>query len=115
MNQKGRVIHLSGIQSGVTAGGKEWTKQEFTIQFGSTEHPESMTITAFPADKAAMLFVGAEVEAWVNFRSKEYNGRWFNGIDLWKVEVKTNSATPMQEFRPEPAQYPQPEGDGLPF
>lgn len=113
MNQKGRVIHLGGIQSGVTASGKEWTKQEFTILWGSTEHPESMTITAFPADKAAGLFVGAEVEAWVNFRSKEYNGKWYNGIDLWKVEVK--SAAPMQEFRPEPASYPPPEGDDLPF
>lgn len=112
---KGRVIHIGALQSGTSQAGKDWTKQDFTIEFGREQHPESMTITAFPAEKIKDLTIGTEAECFVNFRAKEHNGKWYNGIDLWKVV--TNAPAQPKPAQPEEPQEIRKDGDdgNLPF
>ena len=114
---KGRVIHIGTLQSGTSQAGKEWTKQDFTLEFGSTEHPESMTITAFPADKIKDLTIGTESECFVNFRAKEYNGKYYNGIDLWKVVISDQEKQRTQLAQQEEPKEIRKDGDDsdLPF
>lgn len=30
--------------------------------------------------------VGATIKVFLNFRAREYNGKWFNSIGAWKIE-----------------------------
>ena len=48
---------------------------------------------------------GQEVSIGVNISSKEFNGKWYNQIDGWKIDAATGEAkTAIEE-----------EGDDLPF
>jgi len=87
MEIKGEVINVSEIQSGVSANGKEWSKQDFTIKFGSDRYPEHLTVTAFPADKAKGVTIGCLVTCGVAFESKEYKGKWYNSVSAYKIEI----------------------------
>jgi len=37
---------------------------------------------------------GDKVKAWLNFRAREYNGRWFNGVSAWRLDKADGSTTP---------------------
>jgi hypothetical protein len=48
---------------------------------------------------------GQEVEVYFNVRGREYNGRYFNTLDAWKVQGEAAA----------PSQQPIEETDDLPF
>lgn len=35
----------------------------------------------------AGLKVGDTIKAYLNPRAKEYNGRWYNSVSCWKVDI----------------------------
>lgn len=52
------------------------------------EYKGSMAVEFF-RDKAELLSdinVGDKVKVWLNFRSREYNWRYFNTISGWRIE-----------------------------
>jgi len=49
---------------------------------------------------------GDRVKAWLNFRAREYNGRWFNGVSAWRLDKLDWSA---------PVAKAAPADDDLPF
>lgn len=74
------------------------------------------------------LVKGRKVTAYLGFRANEYNRRWFNSINCWKVEnldaqlsPETNSEEQQQQAVPacQPQQqlFPEKSGiaDDLPF
>ncbi len=87
---RGRVIFIGQIQTGTTAKG-DWSKQEFTVEFGDEQYPQRISCTAFPADKAKNIAVGSQVEVSVNFKAKEWEDKWYNSVDAWKIEILTST------------------------
>ena len=74
-------------QRGTSARG-EWTKQEFVLEFPDGNYTSQACFTAFGQDKVAELDkyqVGDKVKVSFNLRSREFNGRWYNDLQIWKV------------------------------
>ena len=74
-------------QRGTSARG-EWTKQEFILEFPDGNYTSQACFTAFGQDKVAELDkyqVGDKVKVSFNLRSREFNGRWYNDLQIWKV------------------------------
>ena len=86
MQFKGAIKQITDIQSGTSKQGKDWTKQNVLVEEINTEHPNSLVFEAFnkPLDGLA---VGMVVNVEYNGKANEYNGKLYNSLLIWKIEV----------------------------
>ena len=111
MELKGKVEFKLEVESGESKAGKAWQKQTLVINNGDQYSP-NQAISFFGDTKVELLQsvnIGDEVTVAVNLSSKEYNGKWYNQIDGWKVSV-VGSTAPTPTASTESA-----EEDDLPF
>ena len=116
-------------QRGTSARG-EWTKQEFVLEFPDGNYTSQACFTAFGQDKVAELDkyqIGDKVKVSFNLRSREFNGRWYNDLQIWKVAPAAAAqgapvqSTPVQSApaggyapAPQAASVPAPTIDDMP-
>ena len=116
-------------QRGTSARG-EWTKQEFVLEFPDGNYTSQACFTAFGQDKVSELDkyqVGDKVKVSFNLRSREFNGRWYNDLQIWKVAPAAAAqgapvqSTPVQSApaggyapAPQAASVPAPTIDDMP-
>lgn len=85
----------------------KFSVREFVVTTPDAKYPQDI-IFQTTNDKIAILDsigVGQEVEVSYNLRGREFNGRYYNTLDAWKVQ--TTGATPSVQ--------PTDEQDDLPF
>ena len=104
------------LQSGTSQAGKEWKKQEFVVETHE-QYPKKICMHLF-GDRVDQYPVSEGEEVSVNFdiESREYNGRWYTNINVWKLD-KVNDNAPSASMTPPPAPEfePQADTDDLPF
>ena len=84
---EGTIRQKLGEQSGSSARGA-WVKQEFLLEYPDGNYTAQLCLTAFGQDKVQELQkyqVGDRVKVSFNLRSREFNGRWYNDIRLWRI------------------------------
>ena len=78
---EGTLAQKLPVQSGNSARGP-WAKQEFIL-----EYPDGMSF---------------------NLKSREYNGRWYNDLQIWKIApAGAQPAAPVQQPAPQAKPAPQ--------
>lgn len=86
MEIQGKVTNILPMRSGVSARG-EWKSQEFVI---STEeqYPKMVCFLVFGEDRinSFALQIGEAVKVSFDISAHEYQGRFFNSVNAWKVE-----------------------------
>ena len=86
MEIQGKVTNILPMRSGVSARG-EWKSQEFVI---STEeqYPKMVCFQVFGEDRinSFALQIGEAVKVSFDISAHEYQGRFFNSVNAWKVE-----------------------------
>jgi len=119
---KGVLVQKLEVKSGVSAAGKAWQSQDFVIQVQEGQYSNHVVINAYGEAKVQMLEglqVGREVTCFVNLSAKEYQGKWYGSVGLWKIEAPVNSTTyhtPPVASVPQSVVVPSTESDGdLPF
>jgi hypothetical protein len=94
-----------------------FTKREMVVTVEDGKYPQDINLE-FVQDKAALLDnlqPGQEVKVTFDIRGREYNGRYFNNLQGWRIEVLGGAEEPPP---PDDSQYPPPSdyGDGdIPF
>lgn len=109
---EGRIKQKLSRQSGQSARGA-WEKQEFILEYQDGNYPADVMVTAFGSDKVADLDryqVGDAVKVSFNLRAREYNGRWYNDVRLWKIAQAGQNAAQ----QPPVQQAPAPTLDDMP-
>ena len=90
----GLVKAVSEVTSGKTKDGKDWQKQTIVVEEDATERPSGFVIECFnKPDEVAKCAIGAIVKVFVNHSVNEYNGKFYNKIDLWKAELIESAPT----------------------
>ena len=134
VNIRGRVIQALTPQSGTSAAGRAWKKQEFVLETFD-QYPRKVVFTVFgdKVDQLAPTFVDAmqrslDVTVSCDIESRAFTGR--DGVERWSTEVRPwkivesasiqtpgydGQAAPMQQapiqpaaFAPAAGQYQQP-------
>jgi len=113
----GTVHFISAVVKGVSKVGNEWSRQDVVIESqmarkDGTTWPDFLCITAGSnkAEKMANISVGQKVEVTYTVSAREYNGRWYNNVDL--VDIVPLQPAP----QPQPvAQYTAPSYQPSPF
>ena len=100
---EGTLRQKLGVQSGTSARG-QWAKQEFILEFPDGNFTAQACFTAWGQEKVAELDkyqVGDKVKVSFNLKSREYNGRWYNDLQIWKIAPAGDAqpAAPAQPAR----------------
>ena len=95
-----------------------FTKREMVVVVEDGKYPQEINIE-FVQDKIALLDslqVGQEVTVTFDIRGREYNGRYFNNLQGWKIVAAGDG--PTMAPQDEPPSYPSPSDfgdDDIPF
>lgn len=91
----GKIIAVLPLQSGQGKNG-EWKKQDAVIETDG-KYPKKICVTFFNKALTDEVELGNRITVTVNLDSREYNGKWYNQINAWKItdcQRATQSATP---------------------
>lgn len=112
-----QVINIYPLESGVSGGGKDWSRQAFVVRTDA-EYPKEIKVDVF-SEKAIAAFdkadlsIGSFVDLGVNIESKEWNGKWYTSI--FAYFIKKVGEGEIYRDEPEPIDDGQDPGDSLPF
>ena len=112
---EGTLAQKLPVQSGNSARGP-WAKQEFILEYPDGNYTAKACFTAWGQDKVQDLDkyqVGDKVKVSFNLKSREYNGRWYNDLQIWKIapagaQPTAQPAAPAQPAPQAPAWAPAP-------
>jgi hypothetical protein len=82
----GKLVSLLPEQTGTGKNGN-WVKQDFVIET-TEQYPKKICFSAW-GDKAAQvksLQAGQTVKVSFNAESREFNGKWYTDLRIWKLE-----------------------------
>ena len=120
---EGTLAQKLPVQSGNSARGP-WAKQEFILEFPDGNFTAKACFTAWGQEKVqdlAKYQVGDKVKVSFNLKSREYNGRWYNDLQIWKIAPAgaqpaqpAQPAAPVQTAPPAFPQAPAPTLEDMP-
>ena len=111
---EGTLRQKMGVQSGTSARGA-WAKQEFILEYPDGNFSAKACFTAWGQDKVQELAkyqVGDRIKVSFNLKSREYNGRWYNDLQIWKIAPV--GAQPAKKEAPDFQQAPAPSFEDMP-
>jgi single-strand DNA-binding protein len=76
--------------------GSGFTKREMVVVVEDGKYPQEINLE-FVQDKVSLLDnvqVGQEVTVTFDIRGREYNGRYFNNLQGWKIQAGEAAAAP---------------------
>ena len=96
-----------------------FTKREMVVVVEDGKYPQEINIE-FVQDKINLLDnlqVGQEVTVSFDIRGREYNGRYFNNLQGWKIATLGEADAFATEAQPQTPAYPTPSDfdDDIPF
>ena len=101
---EGKITRKEAKQSGQSARGS-WVKQDFILEYQDGNFPAEVCFTSFGNERVAELDkyqVGDKVKVSFNLRAREFNGRWYNDVRVWRI-------TPLNQAPAAPVQQPAPQ------
>lgn len=97
MELTGKIIVVGEPRKGVSQRtGNPWMVQEFVLET-QEQFPRKCMFTIFGEDRLHdyHLQLGEEVTITFDIDAREYNGRWYNDIRVWKVSRENVSVQPV--------------------
>ena len=127
---KGTISHMSEVTTGTSKNGREWARMSIMLDIPGFQGSITKVIFQVGTDRVDNVLeykVGDKVEIGWSIYAREWNGKWYNNVDL--VNIKSQDQQTEQRTarssRPAPAPAPQtgnipaselePQADDLPF
>lgn len=109
IKEKGRIVHKGEIQSGTSQSGNGWARQTIVVEvegFNGTYRKVALQCGTQQVMDIQSMPESTKVEVSYQVTAREYNGRWYNNVDLFRIEAVAEQ--PMPQIQPEAyPQYPQ--------
>lgn len=108
----GTIEKLMPISKGVSAAGREWVKQDIVMSMTNGQFVKHLAATVMGQERIDnfKLRVGDNIVAYLDIDAREYNSRWYNSINIWRVErVGSNgnqTQSHQQQYEPGTRQQP---------
>lgn len=121
---KGTISHMSEITSGTSTSGRDWARMTIMIDIPGYHGAISKLSFQVGTDRISDVQefkVGDKVEIGWSIYAREYNGRWYNNVDLVNIKSQgVQAAAPAPTPAPRslnniPASELEPQADDLPF
>lgn len=98
MEIKGKITAVPAPERGVSSKGP-WVRQTVVVEYESGQYPKSIAIQNMKdAENFGKLRIGQTGTFKVDFKAREYNGKWFTDINCWGWNIdqpqQTNDGDP---------------------
>ena len=106
---EGKISLKLPVQSGQSARGL-WERQDFVLEYQDGNFPSQVCFTAWGSDKVKDLGqfqVGDAVKVAFNVRGREYNGKWYNDLRVWRITPAGQAAPAGAAASPARSSAPQ--------
>ena len=93
MEIQGKIIAVLPTRSGTSARGTQWSSQTAVIET-QEQYPKKLAFDVIN-DKIDQfnIQVGEFLTVQFDINAREYNGRWFNSVNVWNVIRQAQQAT----------------------
>ncbi|MFO7826149.1 MAG: DUF3127 domain-containing protein [Cyclobacterium sp.] len=90
MEISGKIIQVLEEQSGNGRNGT-WRKRDYIMETPG-QYPKKVCLTVW-GDKIDQFNIqeGSDITASIEVESREYNGRWYTDVKVWRVNSQDNS------------------------
>ena len=106
MEITGKVVRLGGLAEGTSARGP-WRKQDLIIETDD-QFPKTVCLTCWTnqIDEIQSMVPGQAIRAQIDISSREFNGKWYTDVRVWRFDPVTAPATAQAPMAAQP--QPQP-------
>ena len=104
---KGIISHMGEIQSGTSQNGYDWARQIIVLDvasFNGTFSKIALTAQNHRVDDLQNYQIGDRVEVGYSVTAREWEGKWFNNVDLISINFLDEVAQAAPTTTPEPRQ-----------
>ena len=120
---KGIISHMSEIKRGTSTSGRDWARMTIMIDIPGYQGSISKLSFQVGTDRISDVQefkVGDKVEIGWSIYAREYNGRWYNNVDLVNiksqgVQAAAPAPSPAPQTKSIPAAELEPQDEDLPF
>ena len=102
---EGRIKTKLPAQGGTSARGS-WVRQDFVVEYQDGNYMSEACFSAWGQDRVdelARFNDGDAVKVSFNVRAREYGGRWYNDLRVWRLGA---AGAPAQQAAPQAAPQP---------
>lgn len=84
----GTIVRVLPLQKGTKRDGGEWQKQEYLLSVEGERYDNKVCFQIFGSEKIALMKLqeNERVRVHLEIRANEYNGKFYNSIDCWRVD-----------------------------
>ena len=110
ITEKGVLTYKSQVETGTSKNGNIWQKQTIVVSRENVNAPYDKVALSVFGDKvndSERCRVGDKVEITYSISAKEYNGKWYNDVSLYKIVSYSPFARPAQGAAPAADLIPQ--------
>lgn len=96
---KGTISYMSEVTSGVSNSGKEWARMNIMIDIPGYQGSITKLSLQVGMDRINDVLefqVGDKVEIGWSIYAREWNGKWYNNVDLVTIKADGQTAAPAQ-------------------
>lgn len=115
-NVNATISEIGQMVSGKSQSGKDWQKQTVIISCeGAREPYDKIVVTAFGdiCTEVGKVKVGDKVKATISICAREYNGKHYNDVSIYSLNLDAPAQTVAPA--PAPAESLEPQKEDLPF
>ncbi len=90
----GKVVRLGNLTEGTSARGP-WRKQDLIIET-EEQYPRTVCLTCWTnqIDEIQKFAPGQTIKAQIEISSREFNGKWYTDVRVWRFEPVGATAAP---------------------
>ena len=98
---KGRISEMSEVQSGIGKSGFQWQHMTLTLEimeYGGFIKKQIFRVSGDRVDDVLAYHVGDLVQVGFSLYAREWNGSWYNNVDLVNISSESGAKkAPVQE------------------
>ena len=108
MEITGKVVRLGALTEGTSARGP-WRKQDLIIET-EEQFPKTVCLTCWTnqIDEIQKFAPGQTIKAQIDLSSREFNGKWYTDVRVWRFEPIGASAPAAAQPAPQPTMHQTP-------
>lgn len=111
IKERGTIAVLGEVQSSTSQSGNTWYRQTIVVDvagYNGSYRKVALQASGNIVGDLENAQIGDKVEVSYQVTAREYQGRWYNNVDLYKVEfLEPQMQQPVAPAYPQFPQYPQ--------
>lgn len=111
IKERGTITFMSEVQSGTSQNGNPWYRQTIVVDvagYNGSYRKVALQATGNVVGDLEGAMIGDKVDVSYQVTAREWQGKWYNNVDLYKIEFLEVAQPQMQQpVAPAYPQYPQ--------